>query len=351
MKSHLILSLDYEIFGDGSGCLQHCLINPAQECLSITDKYGARQSFFVDALEFACFRAAANQNGADVKLKQEYQALETQLIDMCKGNHNVQLHLHPQWLSAQGKPGLWKLDYSKWRIGDLNEQDIKDSICQGLAYLQDLGFSQVNVFRAGGWAIQPSEHVVEHLLANQVIMDSTVAPGLFSLAKGDWFNFSKAPKKPFWYVSEDVCQENPRGQLLEVPILTQFIGRRSHVKALKEQRRQASFPAGCHGTYGNPNNKWQSLKHKFSRIANIGTSMLDFSTMPGWALIETTEKYMENFKDFDGPLPLVAIGHNKNFTAWSADNLAEFLAWAEKNPEIEMSDYQSWHNSLLGRDA
>ncbi len=62
-------------------------------------------------------------------------------------------------------------------------------------------------------------------------------------------------------------------------------------------------------------------------------------------MIKVTETYMANvssLNDTSSPLPMVAIGHNKNFTSTSQQNLKEYLIWVQANPDIQFSDYSRW---------
>lgn len=348
MSYHLILTLDYEIFGDGSGCLKHCLVDPMERCLNVADSHSAKISSFVDALEFQSIKDQFNSEDNCSSFRQ-YELVEPQIQRMCSGAHNIQLHLHPQWLDAQVIDKSWILDFSKWRIGDLSFNEIDRCIERGLAYLEPLtkgGRSQFTTFRAGGWAIQPSTLVADALLNAGIYIDSTVAPGCFNLGKGDWYNFRSAPKLPFWHFDQDVCCPASGGRFLEVPITTQNIGRVSHFKAIKESRGRTAFPKGCQGTYNNPNSWWQNKIHKVCKIASMGRAMLDFSTMPAWALIDITKRHMSQFSDDAQAIPLVAIGHNKNFTNWSAEQFDLYLSWASAQDGIVFSDYNKWFEEV-----
>ena len=342
-KFHLISTFDYEIFGDGSGCLKNCLLTPIEKMLSISDKFDAPQTFFVDFLEFASLKVASDNNHA---LGNYYQAVEEQLKSFVGSRHNVQFHLHPQWLGAEVRETEWTLDFSKWRIGDLNAGDLNRAFDEAFAYIESIGLLQderfCKVFRAGGWAIQPSKAVLSTLKSKAILVDSTVAPGASNWARGDWYNFKSAPRDlPMWNIEEDVCSENAQGELLEVPIATQFIGRKNHIKALRELRQYPRLPRNCVGSYNGPNNKLHNMLGKLSKILNIGTVMLDTSTLPAWALIEATEKYMQRFSSGSGSIPIVTIGHNKNFTDRSEENFSLYLEWLSKQGDITLSDYNT----------
>ena len=51
--AHLILSLDYEVLGNGSGDLECCVLQPAERIASVAEPHEARLSVSAEALEFA----------------------------------------------------------------------------------------------------------------------------------------------------------------------------------------------------------------------------------------------------------------------------------------------------------
>ena len=64
-KLKLILTADYEVFGNGSGCVKKCMVEPTIRMLDICDKYGAKLTLFVDVCEYWAFKKKLpnNQNG------------------------------------------------------------------------------------------------------------------------------------------------------------------------------------------------------------------------------------------------------------------------------------------------
>ena len=344
MKYHLILSIDYELFGNGSGCIEKCIVDPTERCRTIVEEHDARLSLFVETLEFGCF-----SQRTEIAMKEEYLKVESQLRDLMARGHNLELHIHPQWQAAERGIEGWNLAVDKWRIGDLDLEDVRNCVQTGLRYLDRFKFLEQKpsfVFRAGGWAIQPSETVLATLSSSNFKIDSTVAPGLYNPSTGDWYDFRHTPNLPYWRISNDVCKEDPEGELIEVPIATEYIGAGPHIRALKESKSHDQFPDLCIGSYAGPNNKWQTLIGRMAKFANLGVVMLDFSTLPAWALIEVTQAYMKRFEKHDAPVPIVAIGHNKNFSRKAEENLAEYLSWANNCPALVFSDYRRWQAAM-----
>jgi len=339
-KFHLICSVDHEVFGNGSGCLDRCVVDPMERCLAEMDRHRAILTFFVDSAEFLAMRTAGGRVG------EACDRVESQLATAAALGHKVQLHLHPQWQGATWRDEAWQLDFSRWRIGDMGPEDIAALIESGIMYLRSIvgrDPSHLCAFRAGGWAIQPARATLAQLSAHGVLMDSTVAPGCYHSAAGDWYDFRSCPDLAWWPVADDVCRVGKAGALLEIPIATAKVGRLAHARALREHRRAPALPEGCTGSYEGPNAQLQSLMAKLGKVTRMGRVMLDFSTMPAWMLIRITEVYRARFREFGGPVPLVAIAHGKNFTSRSEQNLKQWFSWIDQQPDIGFSDYYQWY--------
>ncbi|RLJ22075.1 hypothetical protein DJ030_02570 [bacterium endosymbiont of Escarpia laminata] len=319
--AQLILTVDYEVFGDGSGQPRPCVLESTERILAIAESRGVPLTLFVEALEFAAMeREPACQAQSD--------AVRLQLTEALARGHDLQLHLHPQWWDAKLDPaGNWQLDLSRWRIGDLPFHEVAGLLEQGKVWLEGLGRQQrpdyrCIAFRAGGWCIQPSALVLAALSDQGFLIDSTVAPGLRNATAGEWSDFRDAPDLPFWNVDQNLTVPVSHG-VWEFPILTGRVARLDHLKAL----RKAGLAEGCQGSYRGPRGAAARLYGRLSRLRQLGAVMLDFSTLPAPQLIEITRQWCERFAGEPASLPLAAIGHSKNFTATSERALTEYLDW------------------------
>ena len=344
-KPHLILTVDYELFGDGSGCIEHCVTNPAASIISLANSFSAKTTFFVDTMEFS----SIEQKGT---FSTEMALVKQQLVSAVLQGHDVQLHLHPQWHAAKyNEDNKWLLDMSHWRIGDIPYTEILKYIKSGKSWIENLLHPTSKdyrciAFRAGGWCIQPSHEVIRGLIECGLLIDSTVAPGYRSYAKGEWCNFTCTPDNAYWRVDSDVCSASKTG-LWEVPIMTGKIGRLRHINALKSSRTTDNngLACGCNGSYQGPDGKFQTFMGKASKLLRLGKTMLDFSTMPADVLIETTTQWLDHHSRSGYSIPIVGIAHTKNFTSSSAIALSKYLDWASTN-NIQFSTYGQWLDTV-----
>ena len=335
---NIILSIDYEIFGDGSGCMDSCMVKPLDNILNLCSQYGALLSIFAETMEISAFQASnLRKSEADLVCQQLQQA--------SKEGHDVQLHLHPQWQDASFSQGqLNPLDSNKWRIANLGIDEQTQLIKTGKEWLENLirpvcADYQCVAFRAGGWCIQPSHSIIQSLQENNIAIDSTVAPGAKNNSRADWFNFSKAPQMAYWKVDTDVLEPALNG-IYELPITTSKIGILNHLGIILDRMTNDLPPHGCEGSYSIPGVNESRLFSKLKKLSNLGHVMLDISTMPANALIKITENWQRKFPD-DPDVTAVAIGHTKNFSTRSALEFEKYLDWAVQQNH-QFTTYQQW---------
>lgn len=338
MQNHLILTVDYELFGNGSGDIVNCVIKPTAMMLDIADRYNAKLTLFVDIAEFHTM----NENEIfhnDIKL------VYAQIQDAVRRGHDIQLHIHPQWIGAVYNDGSWDLALDKWRIADVDSETLKNyfifykNTLEKIVHVVKPGY-KCQVFRAGGWCIQPSDKVLNAMRAADLYIDSTVAPGTRLKYTEHWFDFSEAPKKPFWRVYKDVCIEAKEGHFLEIPIATI---KSSYVKQcyrlLKSKySSNSNMACNCYGTYEDGNSLFKKIQTLSSKLINLNNVMFDFSTITSEMMMRITMKH--SLENANYPIkPIVAISHNKNFSKTSAIEFETYLAAVSQKEEIVFSTY------------
>ena len=339
----MILSVDYEVFGDGSGMLCSCVTRPAERILSVAERHGAAVTFFVEALALLEMERAGVPGVKEV---------EIQLRRALRDGHDVQLHIHPQWDGAvRGADGAWQVRMDRWRLADLDAAHIARLMVDGKGWLersmrQEVPDYRCRFFRAGAWCIQPSASVLKVARSLGLEADSTVAPGLSNPARGDGYDFRDVPQRGWWRVSDSVRCESREG-LLEAPIAVGRLKARGRLRSILSSRLrpESGFAAGCKGTYRGPNGTWQSLRSKVRRLQEIQTSMLDFSTVPGTQLIEIARDWIGTHSDCE-QLPVIAIAHTKNFTQRSEEALDDLLVWASAEDDLRFSSSVVWLDAV-----
>lgn len=339
----IVLSVDYEIFGNGSGCIDACMLAPANLIMQIADKYQAPITFFVDVSEIMIFESEPAFKGLVEKVKE-------QLIVAVRNGHDVQLHLHPQWSGAIYNDEGWEVNGSTWRIGDLPIRNIEEQVLNAKSWLENLiqpssPDYKCIAFRAGGWCIQPSVNVIEALIKAGIEIDSTVAPGMKDKSPGQWFDFTSCSNKAYWKVGDEVTVEGS-SPLIEFPILTGNISKLRHLQALRYAKSVNNGLAnGCHGNYTMPGTYRSKVRKALDKLSKLGMAMLDFSTMPAEILIDLTQQWQMKFSRSENIVPIVAISHTKNFTEKSKIEFESYCKWA-KNEGCHFTTFKALTLSL-----
>ena len=114
----LILSLDYEIFGNGAGDVMRDVVGPTRRLLDICDRHGAKMTIMFEVGEYWAFEQCAGRL-QEVLAYCPAQEMREQALDAIQRGHDVQLHLHPQWIGARYEAGVWQLRNEYWRLADL----------------------------------------------------------------------------------------------------------------------------------------------------------------------------------------------------------------------------------------
>lgn len=330
----IIITIDYEIFGNGTGDVKHCIIEPTNQILDICNRYGVKLTIFFEICEYWAFKKVEEKGKLSHLKYSPSHLMEKQAIRAIKEGHDVQLHLHPQWLGAKYKNKKWYVNFKYWRLPKLPHGlgsfddilSLRGLLYRGKRDLEKLlkpidpGYKCI-ALRAGGLCIQPSENIIRAMKDVGLTIDSSVGKGLVNENCPYYVNFKNAYShhKP-WPVEKDIAKKSPKNNsnILEMPIYTKYlnnIGTLNIAKIVKKFRRnEQKFPSGCTGTFvtnfakkNNPNPILKKLFQK--RIVQWDFCNLTTKEMVIFLddIIKTTDY---KFKS----TPIIMIGHAKTFT-------------------------------------
>src|SRR5690554_1974022 len=169
---NLILTFDYELFGDGTGNVFTHIIEPTNTILDLCQKHGIKTTLFFEVLEYLKLKEEWEKSNTMGYTKNPIKAIEHQIQQAAKDGHDIQLHIHPQWHNAKYQNGKWELDLSNWRLGNFKGEDnygIKELISECKTALEELiqpvkpEYKCIGL-RAGGYNIMPSAEVYSAML-------------------------------------------------------------------------------------------------------------------------------------------------------------------------------------------
>jgi hypothetical protein len=338
---HLVLSLDYEIFGNGSGDVQRDMIEPTERILNICERYDAKMTIMFEVGEYWAFERFDRQLGENLGYA-PCERMRQQVLDAMARGHDVQLHLHPQWIGAQYDQGRWQFSHSHWRLADLpgglgsagQTASIIGALHRGKGTLEAMirpvrpGY-ECACFRAGGFYAQPSQDIIHAMKTVGLKADSSVVKG-FRIAAPFAVDYScvKTARAAWWTTDTELTLEGTPGEhILELPVSSRMEPYWRSLRPVKLRaalhRRQAGRPShNGHGNdHGNGNgpSSVPSCRTVLKKMLTQHASTFDFCKLSCRDMLQRIQE-LDNHQ----PQPVVMVGHSKDFV--NDRHFDEFLA-------------------------
>jgi len=293
-----VFTLDYEVFGNGTGSVRELVLEPADRLRRLFERYDSRFVVFPEVAELELIAAARSDPDID--------DVAHQLRSLREGGFEVGLHLHPWWYNGRFEHGGWVLDYSEYNLCALDPARVAELLQKALHFLRSLvgdpGFTPMS-FRAGHLLLQPGDAVVNVLTSLGISLDSSVYKG------GRWrqhnLDYGATLKHGhFWRFEDDPTRRDAAGRMLEVPIHTEMVPTWTMLtsKRVGLERRAAGMSRGRRGLLS----RLRDVSYR--RAEKLDFCVLSFDEMR--AMIERVRA--ADRRDPSVYRPLVAIGHTKD---------------------------------------
>ncbi len=208
MKKFVILiEDDFEVMGNGRGNVADLQYLPALSFMNIANKYNAKITFMVDiAHKLMLEKLSPDHPELDI----QNTILDKTILLMKSMGHDVQLHLHPQWLNSRYKDGHFYLS-EKWNIGLYDQQEQKDLIQGSVNHLTQLlgkKYPEYSVcaFKAGSWGMQPSATLLAALKEAGINIVMGVREGLQIPSQGLDYRMLEEKYLPYYPDSNDITK-------------------------------------------------------------------------------------------------------------------------------------------------
>ena len=178
-KIFLIITVDYELPNSNHVDVRRYMINPIYTLLDEFNSIGAKLTIMVEMAELLAMEKDENKGFIKFLGYSAPEEIRSQLKQVISLGHDVQLHVHPQWQNARWLNKGWVVDFSNYRLPDLEYNNMVNllSICR-----KDLEKTLTPVcgdytcvgIRAGHWNTQPSPKYIDALMEVGLISDSSV---------------------------------------------------------------------------------------------------------------------------------------------------------------------------------
>ena len=223
----LLLTLDYELYGNGTGYVFTQIIEPTYRILDIVRKYGVKITVFFEVVEYWRLKEEWDKGNKMGYRENPITAMEDQIRMAYQEGHDIQLHIHPQWVDAYYVHGKWNVNFEAWRLGSYEREgkySLANLLKEGKRTIESI-INEIDpnykciALRAGGYNIQPSAQIVRAMKETGIYIDSSVYPG--GLEKGNLSNYdySKVLVNIGWWHTGDFLEEKGEEELIELPIV------------------------------------------------------------------------------------------------------------------------------------
>ncbi len=320
----ILLTLDYELYGNGSGNVFKHIIEPTERILSCVEKFGARLTVFFEVIEYWRLKEEWERGNRMGYAQNPITAMEEQLRNLYRKGHDVQLHVHPQWIDAKYEDNAWSVNLDAWRLGGFHSNDgwtIERILREGKLCIEyiihpvDKNYKCI-CLRAGGYNIQPSAEIVQAMKNVGLVADTSVYPGGKETGNLSCYDYTNIPIDiGYWYCTDTLEKSVAKTtNILELPIVAFPIIRLSkylsldRIKSLLQNRKSARDAFDAKTSVGNAKG---SIVAKFSYFFKKESQTWDFCLFSK----SMHHKFLQKISKQNNRDVFVLVGHPKGFVS------------------------------------
>jgi len=296
---NIIITVDYELFGNGKGDIRKHILRPAKQMLSISNRTGVPLTIMLEIYEYIAFEKFDSSLRKNLGFSPSKQ-IKKQIQKAYKNGCDIQLHIHPQFKSMDYHNGKFIIKNTDLSVFDMQAEEVFDLIKKGKKKLFSIVESddfQCLALRLSNmpWR-EPPPHVLPTLKQLGILIHSLDTT-------------HKETEKGYWEINDS--------GIIEIPIYTVPI---SHLGLLSPRRLFTTANIWLH----NPRMTVKSIKEEKSRgVQRKYYATWDFSKLSCKKMLEFLDCAVKKFNYQDCEVPLVMIGHTKDF--FNERNFERFL--------------------------
>lgn len=339
---NICFTADHELFfGENKVSEEKVFIQPTYRLMEILERFNIPLCLMTDVCSIFRYR--------ELQIDSNYpELMEEQLRQAIARGHDVQLHIHPHWLTSKYIDGKWYFNKDSYRLHsfgfDQNDpQCAQKIIADGKNYLIRL-LTPIDseydciAFRAGGWCIQPEKEILEALIKENIVIDTTVYYGGYNSNPIKFYNFRKVPQKASWWIDPqkglNYEAKKAKGNLLEVPIGSYYNLPLLAIKRLKYKKYRLQshcIREELRGTSIDSINKnwWYLLKEKVRNIF-FQPILFSFDAACLDVMMDMVFYYLKHFDSVNHESYISIIGHPKTLSESTLKQIEGFCAEIKK---------------------
>ena len=339
MELKLLLTFDHELpLGGVRTSYKEAMFDPTYRLFELADTLEVPVVLFTDVLCGIRYKEWDNSSF--------YRPYVKQLQDAILKHHDVQLHLHPHWLTTSFENNSF-LPSGDFRLADFKANktySIDNIIKKGVGFLKEVCMEanqdyRCIAFRAGGFNIEKATpEIITSLYKNGIRFDSSIVKGYYFRSGLSEVNCLNMPAAPNWFIGLDgnVRKEAKHG-IFEVPVAsipktpfempTRF--------KLKKLSRRAPRDHGFQIHEGN----LTDLKSKIKMMFSARMLSFDNYTLSIDYLMKILEYNVRKYRKNNTAI-LSIIGHPKSMGDYSFFLMESFVKKVrQKYPEVEFTTF------------
>ena len=327
----VLLTFDYELTLGGAKDYNRGLFDPASRLIDEATALKAPIVLFTDICSAIRFK--------DWDYDGFYVPFRNQIHRSIREGHDVQLHIHPHWMTSVFVKGSYipSADFSLSNFANEKNGYTIESII-GLAFNELLAMGreadrsyECVAFRAGGYDVEPeSARILTALNKLGVKIDSSLIKEFYLEYKFSKVDYTNSPRPSKWFISEKgPLTKEVRSGLLELPISSIPV---SLVDVLIRRGRKIINSAKYKSrVYSNSGNGFlvtqgkQGLNARIRKIVNPLMLSLDKEYFECKDLMRIVEHNVKLYQDENDDLVLTAIGHPKSMGQYHVGLMKEFV--------------------------
>lgn len=332
---HVCVTYDYELFLGGSDYSEYeVLVQPTDDLMDLYHRLGICVTFFVDVCSVIRYRELGMNDFPNM--------VDEQLAKMLSYGHDVQLHIHSQWVNATHDSTKWKWSEKEYQLGEMPiDGCVKtrvEIVRQGINYLEKLLQPQyptykVRAFRAGGYCLEPQKEILKLLYDCGIKVDSSAVYGSFYLRYPHYYDYRKM-LSPVGYFFDPRMGLNAESSMNDFRMYEVPIGslKPLHRKLLYRKRYKKIHCGEMKGMYVSGNYRKSKIKEEIEILKGYmgGAYILTFDERTWDGMLEILDYSIRN-QDIDNDEVYIAIvGHPKLVTHDLLVNTELFLKNLQK---------------------
>lgn len=348
-KVKILLTFDHELpLGGLATSYNEALFWPTEKVFETAQNLDIPVTFFTDVLCACRFREWDRDGFSKLYVAQIQKALSLK--------HDVQLHLHPHWLTTKYNDGKF-LPSDDFKLADFKKYpyplNISGIVEKGVDALNEICFEKMNdykciAYRAGGYNLSPeSGEIFSALYKNGIRIDSSVSKGYYYKSALNEVDYYNVPVNPNWFIGIDGNYSKPASSgVLEIPIASKPKSLFEIPTSLKLRKYKSRAPE-VRGQQIHEGKNPSGLLYKFKQAFSSRMLNFDNYTYSPKYLMNILKYNVRKYKNHE-TIFMSVISHPKSMSDYSFYLMKTFVKQArEEYPDlVEFTTFTRIYNEL-----